>query len=215
MKKRTEKQMAGDVRRSERMKRAIADMVEHILIHVGAVEAIGDVRAHLDRMVMGNYVNNPVMVRIVECRIRKTISDPVVRERRHSIMEVINVWYGSGENPELSNLAERPFKGNDGKAYISVEHAYQTWKSGVFDPAIYNRPWKAGSKFVSSRKPKTDLGWNIRLMERIMSASFRQNPAAMKILMDTGDAVITHTQDPGIWNTEFPRILMNIREGRL
>ncbi len=37
----------------------------------------------------------------------------------------INIWFGSGENAELSNLATRPFTMND-KRYFSVEHVYQT-----------------------------------------------------------------------------------------
>jgi hypothetical protein len=39
----------------------------------------------------------------------------------------MNIWYGTGENAWLSNLAERPFKDLNGWTYVSVEHAYQFW----------------------------------------------------------------------------------------
>lgn len=35
---------------------------------------------------------------------------------------------------------------------------------------------------------------------------------ALKRLLSTGDAILTHTQDKGKWGTEFPRILMEVRE---
>ena len=41
----------------------------------------------------------------------------------------MNIWYGTGENAWLSNLAERPFKDlSMEETYVSVEHAYQSWK---------------------------------------------------------------------------------------
>jgi hypothetical protein len=30
--------------------------------------------------------------------------------------------------------------------------------------------------------------------------------------LDTGNAILTHTQDKGKWGKEFPRILMEVRE---
>ena len=51
--------------------------------------------------------------------------------------QTINIYYGTGENAGLSNLALRPFT-FEGREYFSVEHAYQTLKSGTFDEAIYN-----------------------------------------------------------------------------
>lgn len=62
---------------------------------------------------------------------------PLKREERSSKIKPVNVWYGSGENAELSNLAARPFT-FDGRDYLSVEHAYQSNKSGSFDKANYD-----------------------------------------------------------------------------
>lgn len=67
------------------------------------------------------------------------------KDRVHSIVDVqrgaadlpfINIWYGTGEHTQLSNIAYRPFTFN-GVEYISVEHAYQTLKSGEFDSDVY------------------------------------------------------------------------------
>lgn len=125
----------------------------------------------------------------------------------------INIWYSSNENAELSNLAERPFTYN-GKSYRSVEHAYQTLKSGSFDEITYNKylSAKKGSKITGTKSANTKNNYNIKLMEDLIKSSFEQNPEALQILLNTGNKIITHTQDKGIWNKEFPRILTKVRE---
>lgn len=50
------------------------------------------------------------------------------------------------------------------------------------------------------------------IMHDLIYTSFEQNPEALKRLLSTGDAILTHTQDKGKWGTEFPRILMEVRE---
>nr|DAG87378.1 MAG TPA: ATP dependent DNA helicase [Crassvirales sp.] len=57
--------------------------------------------------------------------------------------------------------------------------------------------------------------WNAnssKIMKALIKASFSQNPDATQRLIDTGDATLTHTQDESKWSTEFPRILMEVRE---
>ena len=51
-----------------------------------------------------------------------------------------------------------------------------------------------------------------KIMKALIKASFSQNPNAAQRLIDTGDATLTHTQDKSKWSTEFPRILMEVRE---
>ena len=122
---------------------------------------------------------------------------------------MMNIWYGTNENAWLSNLAERRFKDGAGREYVSVEHAYQTWKSGEFCPIIYRKPWGAGKKYVGNYA-KTANNWNIQLMESLILASFKQNFGLWKTLCLT-DGGFTHTQDKGIWKREFPRILEDVR----
>ena len=124
----------------------------------------------------------------------------------------MNIWFSSGENPELSNLAKRPFT-FEGKEYVSVEHAYQTLKGFNFDERVYKAyPKGAGVKIVGSNKPYTKGNWNLQLMETLIRESFIQNPRALRILQATGENVLTHYQDTGIWKKEFPRILMKVRD---
>ena len=50
------------------------------------------------------------------------------------------------------------------------------------------------------------------IMHDLLYVSFEQNPEALKRLLSTGNATLTHTQDKGKWGTEFPKILMEVRE---
>ena len=132
---------------------------------------------------------------------------PLVGKQLELDLGPINVWYGSGENASLSNLASRPFE-IDGRKYVSVEHAYQTLKSGSFDADTYNKNWKEGVKI---RGKRVDPANSIPLMKRLVLESFRQNPETQQALIDTGESTITHNQDKGIWGTEFPAILTEVR----
>lgn len=50
------------------------------------------------------------------------------------------------------------------------------------------------------------------IMKSLIKESFKQNPEALDKLLATEDAVLTHTQDRGKWGTEFPKLLMEVRE---
>lgn len=122
-------------------------------------------------------------------------------------MSVLNVWYGSGENAWLSNLAKRNLIDADTRVYVSIEHAYQSWKSGQFDLFTYQQNWKAGKKIIG-RKAKTGGNWNIKLMERLVLRSVDTDPSfKLQLQLLPKDVSFTHEQDKGIWRTEFPRIL--------
>lgn len=51
-----------------------------------------------------------------------------------------------------------------------------------------------------------------KIMKALIKASFEQNPQATQRLLDTGNATLTHTQDKSKWKTEFPRLLMEVRD---
>ena len=127
----------------------------------------------------------------------------------------INVWSTDKNTFEsLSNFAKRPFKYVDGKQYYSVEHAYQSWKTGQFNETVYNDSrWKQGKVFKKG-EPKKDNDWNIKLMEKLMRASFAANPEAMALLKKTGNAKLTHNNPSGkkdFWTNQFPKLLEKIR----
>ena len=133
-----------------------------------------------------------------------------IAAKRDAAPKTINIWHGSGENAALSNLADRPFQFNN-RMYVSVEHAYQSNKSGKFDQATYDKYKVAGRKIPGTMGTKTEGGWNLKLMKRLISESFKSNPDAMEKLLATGDAKLTHTQARGVWAAEFPRILTEVR----
>jgi predicted NAD-dependent protein-ADP-ribosyltransferase YbiA (DUF1768 family) len=125
----------------------------------------------------------------------------------------INIYFSTGENKELSNLAEREFRPSiDYRYYWSVEHAYQTWKSGEFDEVTYKKYTRGNQKISGTKKAKTEGGWNLQIMEDFIRESLEQNPEIKQKLIDTGNAVLTHTQDNTVWKKEFPKILMKIRD---
>lgn len=95
----------------------------------------------------------------------------------------INVYWKQAESKTstrvLSNLAPRKFTW-EGREYGSVEHAYQSNKSGTFDQATYdayNNIGGYGKKIrgkgtVAEMKAADSLG----LMKKLVVESFKQNP---------------------------------------
>lgn len=136
------------------------------------------------------------------------VAEPVVQEEP----SVVNVWAGTNENASLSNLTDRAFE-FDGRNYQSVEHAYQSNKSGSFDQATFDKyTGTSGKKIIGKMGTKTEGNYNLGLMQDLITESFEQNPAAAAELLATGDKQITHTQDRGIWAEKFPTMLMATRD---
>lgn len=108
---------------------------------------------------------------------------------------VINIYWGSPESSTntkvLSNLAPRKFT-YQGKEYGSVEHAYQTLKSGTFDQVTYNKYVKAGGYGTKIRGKAITQGFdNLQLMRNLVVESFKQNPNQAALLLKYSD--FTHT----------------------
>jgi len=122
----------------------------------------------------------------------------------------IDVWSKNSDGANFSNLTARPFN-YQGRRYISVEHAYQTLKSGTFNEEVFNLAWRNKTK-LTIRTNIVDPKISITLMEELMYESFRQNIAVQKELLATGNAKFTHNIASDIWKDEFPRILMKVRE---
>jgi len=91
----------------------------------------------------------------------------------------INVYWGQAESAIstkiLSNLASRKFTWN-GKSYGSVEHAYQSNKSGSFDQKTYDAYVQAGGYGTKIRGKAVTQGFdNLQLMKDLVVESFVQN----------------------------------------
>ena len=137
---------------------------------------------------------------------------------REEVPQTLNIWAGTNENTLLSNLAPSLLV-IDGFSYESVEHAYQTLKSGKINAEAYswaekNRAaFKAGQKVQSDRVlGPADTSKNILLMEKLLKERYQQDTSFRQALDATRGKVLTHEQDQGIWKVEFPRILMKIRD---
>lgn len=129
-----------------------------------------------------------------ESEYEKEIQDEIER-RRQEELPIINVYWGSAETTTntrlLSNLAPRKFT-YKGKEYGSVEHAYQTLKSGEFDQITYDKYVKAGGYGTKIRGKQVNKGFNnLQLMKDLVVESFKQNPEQAKLLLKYKD--FTHT----------------------
>lgn len=145
----------------------------------------------------------------------------------------INIYFGNGkngENIELSNFAIRPFihTFNDGtqKTFQSVEQAFHYIKGALFAKQDANNnnvlndimnTTSGGELRLLGRKIKgLDVAkWDANssdVMKQLLKESFEQNPKATQRLLDTGNATLTHNQARSPWKTEFPRLLMEVRD---
>lgn len=141
----------------------------------------------------------------------------------------INIYFKSEENAELSNFAIRPFVHTfeDGtqKTFQSVEQAFHYIKGALFAKQGVNSTTLNDIMNTTSGPELRRLGRNIKeldvtkwdanssdVMKQLLKESFEQNPQATQRLLDTGDATLTHNQDKSKWKTEFPRLLMEVRD---
>lgn len=148
----------------------------------------------------------------------------------------INIYYGTGENIELSNFADRPIEDNYLGEFKNVESAFQARKlyyskeysekgNGLFQNNLNEEGHKilkqlrtatgAQAKAIGRKLKGLDTKtWDNHSeykMYSIMYKSFEQNADAVKALLATGTRPLTHTQDKGKWGKLFPKLLMEIR----
>lgn len=141
----------------------------------------------------------------------------------------INIYFKSEENAELSNFAIRPFVHTfeDGtqKTFQSVEQAFHYIKGALFAKQGVNSTTLNDIMNTTSGSKLRNLGHKIKeldvtkwdanssnVMKQLLKESFEQNPQAAQRLLDTGNATLTHSQDKSKWKTEFPRLLMEVRD---
>lgn len=168
--------------------------------------------------------------------IRNAFSSPIQQDlfASEQSSETINIYAGTGENADLSNFAVRPFTISGDKSessiriggnFQTVEGAFQAQKlvfSSMSDDEKEDIRKQleiaSGSQARSIGRKIKDLNtvsWDKAssdVMRDLLLESFSQNPEALNKLLSTDDATLTHTQDKGKWGTEFPKILMEVRE---
>ena len=131
--------------------------------------------------------------------------------------------------------------GLGGVDFINVEQAFQYNKGSYYniyaiDPSSNDTPdimydkveahlktilnAKTGEEAKALGKKQIDVefdnyDWDQEsssIMKTLIKESFQQNPEALQKLLATGDATLTHTQDKTKWGTEFPKLLMEVRD---
>ena len=149
--------------------------------------------------------------------------------------DTINIYYSNGENRDLSNFYKRTFEAKNSPInghFDTVEGAFQAQKlSELYNSKYTDSYYKSEGKTILNKLRNADgytakkLGRTIEglkraewdrdsssIMKSLLWDSFEQNPDDAKRLLATGDARLTHTQDQGYWGTEFPKLLMEVRD---
>jgi predicted NAD-dependent protein-ADP-ribosyltransferase YbiA (DUF1768 family) len=141
-------------------------------------------------------------------------------------------------NIKVDNLMQGELITSDPREkYISVEQAFQVMKYQYLNwhtdaPRNSEEQQEAIDNVIAEIDKETNpsiikkLGRKVQLsneqvaawdkvaskfMKAFIKESFKQNPDALAKLLVTGNATLTHTQDKGKWGTEFPRLLMEVR----
>jgi ribA/ribD-fused uncharacterized protein len=165
----------------------------------------------------------------------QSVEKVAVIEKSKGVMVIdknkkINIYAGTRENSELSNFVIRPFT-ITGDEYQSVEqyYQYQKWnylKEDITEAqfkedqkiadAIMNTSYGAtlkslGQKFKNLDRKAWDMN-SSKEMKIALLASFIQNPNALRRILSTGNAELTHKykgveQDNG----RFSKLLMEVR----
>ena len=189
-----------------------------------AVELLGDISKYEE---LANYYNNILRnkVSILDIKEAQDVENVIsVKPNTTTSTESetkINIYAGTGENADLSNFAVRPFE-IDGYTFNTVEGYFQARKldfsTEPFNADLLTKFQNAsGAQAKSMGKAVKGLKveeWNNKaseIMKEGLLESFKQNPDALAKLLATGNAILTHTQDKGKWSTEFPKLLMEVR----
>jgi len=144
----------------------------------------------------------------------------------------INIYAGNKENADLSNFAIRPFTVNVETPSGSKEYTFQSVEQGFhfYKAMIGNNPQivkkilettnggilrnltnKTNLKLTSEQVKEWD-DTSKSIMLNLMYDSYAQNPNEAQKLLNTGNTTITHTQDNTRWKTDFPEVVMTVRD---
>jgi predicted NAD-dependent protein-ADP-ribosyltransferase YbiA (DUF1768 family) len=145
--------------------------------------------------------------------------------------ETINIYAGTNENAELSNFAIRPFTVNVETPSGEKQYTFQSVEQGFhfYKALVANNPQVAKQILATTNggqlkrltrsnlkmTPEQVKEWDDTsksIMLNLMYESYAQNPKAASKLLATGNAKITHTQDNTRWKTDFPEVVMTVRD---
>ena len=168
--------------------------------------------------------------KIDEYTLLETERSELIGQLQKKDPDVINIWYSSNENADLSNFALRPFKfeveKNEVVLFQSVEQAFQYMKTlpkynvfpqtqtgiqhKILNESEGSKLRHLGRQIKGLDVKKWDSASN-NLMKNLIRASFEQNPEARKRLISTGNVNFIHHQEKGSWRITFPMLLNSVR----
>lgn len=160
--------------------------------------------------------------------LKETIEDKSWTEED----KTVNIYAGTKENADLSNFTIRPFtvnvetpSGSKEFTFKSVEQGFHFYKAIVAEnPTVGKKILETTNggtlKSLTNRNnlpmnPEQVKEWDETsksIMLNLMYDSYAQNPNEAQKLLDTGNATITHTQDNTRWKTDFPEVVMTVRD---
>ena len=141
-----------------------------------------------------------------------------------------NIYAGTGENAELSNLHEAkvPYTLPTGEHVVfgCVEQGFQYMKSFFCSNPEEAASYREAVMASTNGKVLRELGRNIKIdiaewdansgpiMKSLLQSRFsmENNPEDVELLLSTSTDILTHVQDPGKWRTLFPQYLMEVRQ---
>jgi predicted NAD-dependent protein-ADP-ribosyltransferase YbiA (DUF1768 family) len=163
----------------------------------------------------------------------KTLGTPVENEQLEDV-EKINIMFTSGEYKDLSNFAFKRFRtlvAGKFKVFLTVEGAFQASKLLYTNSYLKTRKLTAdqqktldslvkangynAKKIGEGIKDLNKVQWDkasTKVMKKLITESFTQNPDKLEKLLETGNMQITHKlggveQDNG----RFSKVLMEVR----
>ena len=108
------------------------------------------------------------------------------------------------------------------RIFQTVEHCYQTYKSvSIGDNKLALEIYKSKNGWEAKKLGKLitpNSEWDLEkfgIIEKMMDACFEQNSSHKQLLLDTGEARLTHyspTANLREWSFKFPEILTKLRE---
>lgn len=196
--------------------------------------------SYLENKIVDNKQNNTIKKGVLELfesnpELANTVYEALGFGKESNLPKsnkTINIYAGSNQNAELSNFAIRPFTINVETPSGEKQYTFQSVEQGFhfYKALVANNPQIAKQILATTNggqlkrlTNRSNLKMTLEqikewdntsksIMLNLMYDSYAQNPQAAEKLLATGDAKITHTQDNTRWKTDFPEVVMTVRD---
>ena len=191
---------------------------DYMMDKILSMNSVQDINNEIKRLTAENYIFDNSQIETIKVK-RQGLEEP-----KPATINIYSTLKNGFE--KLSNLLNGPVTAEiNGKllTFKTVEHLYQT-KKALFagDNETANKIYTAvtgwdAQKISREVKNLDSQAWDSvssRELEDSMRLAFEQNEEARNLLISTGNAILTHKKENanlGKWETEFPRILTEIR----